>query len=353
MRMPGMDGATLLGHVRERYPAVARIVLSGHSEMKTAMRALPVAHRFLAKPCEASEVRAVIERVCFLQDLLSSAELRNVVGAIGELPSLSSVYMSLLEVVRKPDVSISQIAVIIEQDMAMAAKVLQLANSAYFGLARQVTSLQNAVSYLGIEVVKNLVLTAEVFRAFRPDPRLPHVFEEMQSQAQRSAVLAGRLPVDANLREIAVIAALLHDVGELILAAKAPEALLAVLERVEHSHCAQYEAEEEILGTSHAEIGAYLLGLWGIPHLAVEAIAHHHHPTRISHSGFDASIAVYVADLVSGTSAVRGGETEPPLSASDRSNLEKLHLLERLPEFRAVKRMDPCTGHGAASSQNP
>lgn len=340
MRMPGMDGATLLGHIRDRYPATARIVLSGHSEIKTATRAIPVAHRFLAKPCEATEVRAAIERVCTLQELLASAELRKAVGAIGDLPSLSRVYSSLLEAVRQPDTSIGQIAAIIEQDAAMSAKVLQLANSAFFGLAHHVSSLVSAVSYLGVEIIKNLALTAEVFKVFRPDPRLPQIFEAMQERAHRSAALAGKLPLDSSVREFAVVAALLHDVGELVLAARMPEAMLKSLKLAEERGCAQYEAEEEVLGTSHAEMGAYLLGLWGIPHLAVEAIAHHHRPTRIPHTAFDISIAVYVADqLTADKSTNEAGGSERSIEerfASQREVFQKLAVWDRLPEFQEI-----------------
>ena len=136
MRMPGMDGATLLGHIRDRFPNTARIILSGFSDATLATRAILVAHRFLAKPCNASELHSAIERVCAMQDLLSSPKLRGIVGAVGELPSLSATYTDLTHALKDPKTSIQQVAEIIERDIAMSAKVLQLANSAFFGLAR-------------------------------------------------------------------------------------------------------------------------------------------------------------------------------------------------------------------------
>jgi YesN/AraC family two-component response regulator len=178
MRMPGMDGATLLGHIRDRYPSTARIVLSGYSDSGLSTRAVPVAHRFLSKPCNGAELQATIERVCILQDLLSAAELRRVIGTIGELPSLSSTYTSLLEAVRNPNTSIAQVAEIVERDMGMSAKVLQLVNSAFFGLAQTVTTLQSAATYLGMETIKNLALASETFRVFAPDSRIPQSFYE-------------------------------------------------------------------------------------------------------------------------------------------------------------------------------
>jgi len=338
MRMPGMDGATLLGHVRDRFPSTARIVLSGFSDSGLATRAVPVAHRFLAKPCNGDDLRATIKRVCILQDLLSSAELRQVVGTVGELPSLSSTYTSLLRAVGNPSTSIHQVAEIIEQDVSMSAKVLQLVNSAFFGLAQTVTTVQSAASFLGMETIKNLALASETFRVFVPDPRIPQsVCESIQRHAHRTAAIAGQLPVARKTRDIAVVSALLHDIGRLILASKMPDKFVSVLSLASERGCEDFEAEEELLGISHAEIGAYLLGLWGFPNLAVEAIAHHHRPTRIPHDGFDSSVAVYVADVLAHQLEAHPKDSEGcELRASDRACFETLGILPRFAEFHKL-----------------
>jgi YesN/AraC family two-component response regulator len=187
MRMPGMDGATLLGHIRDRFPSTARIVLSGYSDGGLSTRAVPVAHRFLTKPCNGVDLRAMIEKVCILQDLLATAELRRIIGSIGELPSLSSTYTSLLQALRDDNSSIHTVAQIIAHDMGMSAKVLQLVNSAFFGLAQTVTTVQSAASFLGLETIKNLALASEAFRMFVPDARIPQsVCESIQRHTQIS-----------------------------------------------------------------------------------------------------------------------------------------------------------------------
>jgi HD-like signal output (HDOD) protein len=338
MRMPGMDGATLLKHIRDRFPNTARIILSGFSDAALCTRAVTVAHRFLAKPCNASELHLAIERVCAMQDILSSPELRKIVGAVSQLPSLSTTYTDLTRAVRDPKISIRQVTEIIERDIAMSAKVLQLANSAFFGLSRKVTSLPSAVSFLGIETIKNLALTSEVFRVFVPDKRVPQsVCDSIQQHAMRTAAIAGALPVERGTRDVSVVAALLHDIGSLFLASAMPNQFCQVLVRVRESGCKSFEAEMELLGTSHAEIGAYLLGLWGIPHLAVEAIAHHHHPTRIPHSAFDCTTAVYVADLLAGELEDHPeGTVGLEVTERDRACLETLGVLDQLPEFREL-----------------
>jgi HD-like signal output (HDOD) protein len=293
LRMPGMDGATLLGHIRDRFPSTARVVLSGYSEVALGSRALPVAHRFLAKPCCESELRTTVERLFILQDLVDSPAIRNIVGAVSELPSLSTTYIQLRRVVSDENTSIGQVAEIIQQDVAMSAKVLQLTNSAFFGLAQKVTNLSSAVSYLGMETIKNLALTSEAFKAFGTSSRIPQsILDSIQRHALLTAAIAVKLPVERGHRDITAVAAMLHDIGVLFLASKMPDAFCSTLSRLKERGCRRFEAEEELLGTSHAEIGAYLLGLWGIPNLVVEAIAHHHHPTRIQHSEFDCTVAV-------------------------------------------------------------
>jgi HD-like signal output (HDOD) protein/CheY-like chemotaxis protein len=336
MRMPGMDGATLLGHIRDRFPGTARIVLSGYAEGALATRAIPVAHRFLTKPCGAAELQDAIERVCALQEIMYAPELRRIIGAIGELPSLSRTYASLAQAVADPNASISRVADIIEQDLAMSAKVLQLVNSAFYGLAQNATSLRAAAGYLGMDTIKNLALATETFRVLVPHSSISEsVCETIQKHAYSTAAIVAKLPLDPKIRDGAVVAALLHDVGKLILASRMPTEFCSTLALARERKCESFEAEEEILGTSHAEIGAYLLGLWGIPNHVVEAIAHHHHPTRVPHSGFDGSIAVYVADLLA-----HGLEDHPqdlggfePREA-DRAVLETLGILPRFEEFR-------------------
>jgi len=335
MRMPAMDGATFLALMCERYPATARVVLSGHCAPEAATRIIPVAHRFLAKPCSPKDLRTAIEGVCVLQELLSRPELCRVVGSIGQLPALSATYLALSKAVMNPDTPINKIGEIVEGDMAVSAKVLQLVNSAFFGLAQNVTTLQTAVSYLGMDTIKNLVLVTETVKVFVPDRRIPKsAHEYLQAHARRVAQIAGKLPVDPRLRDVTILAALLHNIGRLIFAARLPDEFCATLALADQQGCPIHEAEEQLLGVSHAEAGAYLLGLWGIPHIAVEAIAHQNHPTRVPHSGFDTSLALYVAKVLA--ARPQEGASQWELAESDRRLLAELGLTDRLAEFQAL-----------------
>lgn len=299
MRMPGMDGATLLCRVRERFPQVVRIVLSGHTELSAALLVVPVAHQFLAKPCDAEMLRVAIERACHLNALLCDESIRRTVTALGDLPSVPRTYEELVQAIADPEVSLPKVAKIIEQDVGISAKVLQLVNSAFFGVAHSMTNIQSAVSYLGINTLKNLVLSVEIFRAFKPQREFPGFsLEGLQHHSQLTAQIAGRLPVPKHLTDVAVVAGMLHDVGKLILAWKLSEKFERKLGEAHVERCPVYHSEEREDGFSHAEIGAYLLGLWGLPYAVVECVALHHAPNRVPHQNFDALTAVYMANLL-------------------------------------------------------
>ena len=299
MRMPGMDGAALLARVREAYPQVVRIILSDHSELSTVLRVVPIAHQFLVKPCNADMLRVAIERACHLKAVLHDDSIRRMVGELGEIPSLPRIYHALTLALADPDTPIQRIACIVESDVGISAKTLQLVNSAFFGMPRSITNIQSAVSYLGISTLKSLVLSVEVFRAFAPKvPLKGFSLEDLQRHSRLTAYIAARLPVPKHMVDIVMVAGMLHDVGKLIVAWKLPERFKKLLVQVEAEQCPLHQVEERQYGFSHAEIGAYLLGLWGLPYAVVEAIALHHAPDRVPHQSFDAASAVYIANLL-------------------------------------------------------
>ena len=338
MRMPGMDGAALLTLVREHYPQVVRIVLSGHTEMSTALRAVPVAHQFLAKPCDADTLRVAIERACHLKALLSDDSICRVVGALGDLPTLPRTYELLREALSDPDVSLTKVANIVEQDVGISAKILQLVNSAFFGSAHSVTNIQGAVSFLGINTLNSLVLSVEIFRIFKPQHPLPGFsLEKLQQHSRLTAQIAARLPVPKHLAEISLVAGMLHDVGQLILAWRLPERFEKTLAISLEERRPLYQVEEQEYGFSHAEIGAYLLGLWGLPYGVVEVVALHHNPNRVPHQNFDAISGVYIANLLAHHSESTSGESVPAFNwEAHQESLTQLGVQEKLSEWQLM-----------------
>jgi CheY-like chemotaxis protein len=173
MRMPGMDGALLLQTVSRRWPQTIRIVLSGYADLKQIARLVPYAHQYLSKPCDPRQLEGVIDRCLQLHDLLHGAELRAIVGRIHKLPSLPRIYSALQEAVRSDKITISEVARLVATDSAIAARVLQLVNSAFFRLARRITNIEQAISYLGFTAIRNVAASVELFAQWEADSRSP------------------------------------------------------------------------------------------------------------------------------------------------------------------------------------
>ena len=312
VRMPGTDGAQLLEIIAQRWPESARIVLSGYAEPKQVMRLVPLAHQYLTKPCEPERLEHAIEQCTRLQELLRSPRLQLAVGKMRRLPAIPAVYQRLNEAMSQEGTTITEIAGIIARDSGVAAKVLQVVNSAFFRLSRPVTSVEQAVSYLGMSSVRNLVIAAEVF-CQGPCASAPAGMElgKLQHHAQAVAAGARALGVRCSWSDDAILAGLLHDIGFWVMLQQCPEELAQVLELAREKRIEIHSAERELLGTTHAEIGAYLLGLWGLPYSILDAVAFHHDPAIGGHEfGLVAAVAIANAVVESGSSGA-----EPTLGA--------------------------------------
>jgi putative nucleotidyltransferase with HDIG domain len=333
MRMSGIDGAELLTRVKAIQPHSVRIILSGQTNAEAACRAVPAAHQFAAKPCEPDALKALIDRACKLRDLLRNDDLAAMAGGVDALPSLPRTYARLTDVLNRPDSSVGAVASVVRADVALSAKILQIANSAFFGLRRSVADVNMAVSYLGIETIRSLALSVSAFRELEPtDKALKHALEGEQSHALRVAAIAKTLFADARKANDAFAAALLHDVGKLVLASKKTSEYSALLATRHASDRPLHRAEIEALGSSHAEIGAYLLGIWGLPFTVVEAVARHHDPETVPHTEFDVLSGVHVADLLA--RELETGNTEP-WSTERLAYLESLGVADKLDGWRA------------------
>jgi HD-like signal output (HDOD) protein len=299
MRMPGMDGAGLLERVRDLDPGVVRIILSGQSDRSAALRAAKVAHQFLAKPFDVALLEATLDRLCGLRQLMSDAKLQHLAGGIESLPSTPKVYTQLVELLAREEASIVEVSEILKQDSAMSAKVLQMVRSAFFGAHVDTVSIDEAVARLGIDVIKSMALTAGVFEAFKQNGDIPGFSAAAEQQHSLSVARASATILrDKAEAGDAFMAGMLHDVGKLVLAAKSPDVLRTVVERASTEGRPMSAVEREELSTTHAEIGGYLLGIWGLPRAVVEAVAHHHAPDGLTCPAMDAATAVHIADVL-------------------------------------------------------
>lgn len=299
MRMPVKDGAQLLEEVKELYPDVVRMILSGQSSREALYRSIAPAHQFLSKPCDPQELTARLTQAFVMRDLLSNQAIKTVISNLRSIPSLPALYGELTEALHSETPSLGQIAKIISKDVGMAAKILQLANSAFVGTSGRVSSLAQALSLIGTETVRTLALSVHVFSQFEGNAQvkvsLPALWEHSMAVSGLAQRIAGVERCTRSLIEESFAAGLLHDVGKVVLLAELPRQYQQVFEA--DPACGS-EREREHLGCTHSEIGAYLMTIWGIPLPLVRAVAFHHHPLEAGESAFSALTAVHAADAI-------------------------------------------------------
>jgi len=336
MRMPGMNGAELLDTVMRRHPKTVRLILSGHADRDLILRCVGATHQYLAKPCDPDELKLTITRAAQSEGSLQSEALRVLVARIECLPSLPDLYSEIVEKCRDPETVIEDIAVIVARDLAMTAKILKLVNSAFFGLGRSISSVHEAVSYLGIETIKALVLSLDAFSQFQEVSECGFSFGELWRHSMETAATARAIArfekADQKALDESFASGLLHDTGKLVMAYNFPAAYADAVRASQHRGLSLIACERETFSASHAEVGGYLLGLWGLPVGVVEAIAFHHTPRLSRGQGFSALTTVHLADFLVREAQVESGLPGRP--ELDTGYLEELGLPGRIDRWR-------------------
>ncbi|MHC4294331.1 MAG: HDOD domain-containing protein [Planctomycetota bacterium] len=336
MRMPGVDGVELLGKVQSRYPHIVRVALSGQASRDTVLRSIGLVHQYLAKPCDAETVKSTLMRICALKDLVGSGALSERLSQMQTIPSLPSIYDVISEISHSSETSINEIGQLVSQDLGMSARVMQLVSSAFFSRSFCGSGPAEAADFLGTDIVRAMLTTERAFSQFEQGTLnwLPveRITRHCRLVGQCAGAIANAENAAGNVANHAFIAGLLHDVGKIALAAELPEEYEPIMTSPCGERGAAVRMEREKFGATHAEAGAYLMGLWGLPEQVVEAIAFHHDPTKSSTTEFTPLTAVHAADFlineVDSTSEVGGNED------IDDTYLVELNLLERVATWR-------------------
>lgn len=302
MRMSEMNGAQLLRKVKELYPDTVRFILSGHSDRELVMQSLGCTHQYLAKPCDPEVLVGTIKNSLSLRHILSNKNIRGIISNMPSLPTLPKTYNKLLSALENENTSIEDLASIITEDVGMTAQVLHLVNSAFFGLTSHVDTALRAISLLGIETLKSLVLTSGIFRQFEisdlEELSLESIYNHSILIGKYAKNVAVKMQMDKKLVEEALLGGLMHDIGKAILLQYLRDKYKNTLQLAKQENVPLYRAEYEVFGVSHAEIGAYLLSLWGETDSIVEAVAFHHQPNATNTPGINALFAVHTANAI-------------------------------------------------------
>jgi len=341
MMMPEMNGARLLTKVAKLYPGVVRFILSGHSDRELILQTVGNAHQYIAKPCDSDKLKKYISSSFGLHTILSNPKLHTRIAEVKALPSLPETYHEVVHELQSETASIDTIAKLISKDVSLSAKLLQIVNSAFFGLPQHVGNVGQAVNYLGLNTVQGLVLSAGVHDQLK-DSGIPLAsLESLFSHSIAVGALAKRTAIEIGLQQVdsdnAMMAGLMHDVGKLIMLANFRDEMSAAIKLAAEKSIEPYLAEKEILGANHGEIGAHLLSLWGLHDPILEAVAFHHNPLAISPPTKNILTAVYIANAADNHKPGDGSEF---LSALDTGYLEALDLIDQVSHLQDCLQME-------------
>jgi len=337
LTMPGMDGIRLLTEVARRTPRVIRLLMTHPQERERTFRSICAAHQFLVKPCAAADITTAVTRTSRLYHHLSAETVQSVVSRIGVLPTLPTLYTRLTRLINDAGSSLTDIAALIEQDVGMSAKVLQLVSSAVFGKQQKVSRIAQAVPLLGLDTLKSLVAWFQIGTQFSNITQAGLDMDELQQHSMLTAryaqLLALHLGFDRFDGDDFFTAGLLHDIGMLILANAFPAQYRDILAFPYDAKRGNTGSEQAVFNGTHAEVGAYLLALWGFRDQVTEAVCFHHRPEQQAARTINSVSVVYLAHVLT-----REQTPKTPLTFNDRF-LKEIGLQQnRIEELRAVCR---------------
>lgn len=336
MRMPIMDGAELLGRIRDQWPDTVRLVLSGQSDQELTIRAIGPAHQYLTKPCDPKALETTINKAFSSQAKARDKTVRELVAGFDSLPSLPDAYAELVAEMNSSEACIESAGRIISRDIGMSTKVLQLINSSFFGMPVHVTDVEHATALLGLSIIRPLVLSANVFRQFENKALGSFRLSSMVDHSLCVAMHARQIAVMENAPSEAVdntlLAGLMHDIGQMMLAENFPDEYDHTIELTHTTGQRLVDMERKAFGVTHAELGGHLLSLWGLPSDITQAVEFHHDPQLVVDDVFAPLAAVHAAEVC----VARENEGAPENQGFREEYFDQIGLTHRLDEWRAA-----------------
>lgn len=333
-----MNGTDLLRRIQEKFPETVRMLLAHKADWDEPLRSPGAYHQVVPDRCDRGEFRRATQRAVRMRDLVLNERLRRVVEQVETLPSLPGLYMQIVEEMNSADPSIARVGEIVSRDMAMSSKMLQLVNSPAFGTRNRITDPAQATVFLGLDTIKGLVLTVKLFDRIRENtlPSFPFVqlWEHSFRVGTFARIIGRQVGLQRHELDVCFTAGLLHDIGQLVLATSLAGQYINLRELAELNGISLYQLEEETFGATHAEIGAYLIGLWGLDEDVFEAVLLHHRPGDRQADALGPVDAVYLANIID------HGPRDDNHDAAEFSpaidHLARIGLEERFGDLRAA-----------------
>ena len=299
LAMPEMTGGEFLTSVERLYPETMRVVISGVADELAVARCLMFGHRYFQKPLDLKEIASVVRRISRHQKVIRSAKVKKIVGRSNVLPTPPETYLRLTELLQDPDSPLDEASRIIESDPGLTTKLLQVVNSAAFGYASKLTTVEDAVQIAGVEVVRSLLLVIQARnfgeKRLRNKQLLANFWKHSLDTGARCRSLARAERLSTTEQANCFTAGLLHDIGKLVLAANDEQEYAELIAASVREKVPVYKKELALYEATHADIGAYLLGLWGLPDAIVHCVDRHHSMAQETVSDFTPLLCVHIA----------------------------------------------------------
>lgn len=333
--LPEINGGELLARMRQHHPRTVRLLLSEPRQRELAARYAGEVHQLLPRNSSSQALLNALLRGAALHDVLTSERLMQLVGNLKSLPSMPGLYLSLIEAMKDPNSTVESLGGIIAQDIGMTARVLQIVNSAVFGLREKITNPGQAATFLGLDTLRSLVLSVGVFSQFEQGEIEEFSVQETWQHSLEVAAFARAILVsercDKKQLEEGALAGMMHDCGKLVLASNRAKRLRAATLIAQRDGLDRTDTERRIFGASHAGLGAYLLCEWGMPSTVIEAVCFHHTPSLCREQDFSLVTAVHAANCIAESGDLDG--PGGPIAGLDADYLERLGFARRLPHW--------------------
>lgn len=305
IKIPGLNALELLRKTKSISPSTIRIILSGYAneEILLKIKQNNLAKLYMLKPWNNNELLANIKQIFNIKNKLEQKNLLQIIDNIKALPSPDNVYRDF-ELMLNRDADMHEFANLIESDPSIAAKLLQVANSAFYGI--KTGSVKIAITYLGLINVKNIIFSVSLYNNQKKMASNQTINDDIEILWKHSVYTNKILNflyvkiLNKNIPDIISMVGLLHDIGKFVLINNFSEKYLEATKKIRNSNNMLYLFEHyEFMNITHEEIGAYLLNWWELPQAMVEAVLYHHGPITDSIIDKELSSLLYISDIIS------------------------------------------------------
>ena len=303
IRLPGLCGAEFLRSVARKAPETVRVVSYDLERQEDVMTHVDAWNQFITKPCQPDMLISVVEESLSIREKPEGISAVEVIKNLKRLPTIPAIYLELNQILDNPDAHPEEIGDLVSRDIALTSSLLRIVNSAQIGLRRNVSTPQEAVSFLGVDIVKTLALGAKLFTMCDDQimrlPYLDNLWNHSMSVSGCARQIMKSKGGNRKMVDESMVAGLLHDAGKLVMATNDPQKSMEVVNLCKEKDISLKKAEDQVFGFNHGDVGGVLFRLWGLPQKVVEAVKFHHVPQRSQVKELSVVGALHLAEMIS------------------------------------------------------